>query len=187
MSTLTVFRNFLKDVRVGAVVPTSSFAVKRLCGRINFDEARVIVEYGPGTGVFSGCLLKRMSPDAKLILVEVNPEFCEILRSIDDPRVHVFHDSAENIREILATCGESSADCVISGIPFSILGEGLRDKVLKSTRDALSSRGRLLLYQNSTFMRKHLKRHFEMTSTDFVALNILPVFIFEVQANGSVQ
>ena len=183
MNRLTVFKNFLKDVKVGAVVPTSSFTVKRLCGRINFDEARVIVEYGPGTGVFSDFLLKRMSPDAKLILVDINPEFCKILRRINDPRVHVFHDSAENVGNMLATCGESAADCVISGIPFSILGEGLRDRVLKSTRDVLSPQGRLFVYQNSTFMRRHLKRHFGMITTDFVALNILPMFIFEVRPN----
>ncbi|MCK5557186.1 MAG: hypothetical protein KAJ01_02330, partial [Candidatus Hydrogenedentes bacterium] len=125
MSTLTIFKNLLKDVRVGAVVPTSHVAVKRLCSRIDFDKARVIVEYGPGTGVFSKFILRRMSPESKLILVEINSEFCEILRRINDTRIHVFQDSAEDVGRILKECGENAADHIISGVPFSILSKKL--------------------------------------------------------------
>lgn len=184
MNRLTVFKNFLKDVRVGAVVPTSPPAIKRVCDKIDFGRTRVIVEYGPGTGVFSEPLLKRMSPDARLILVETNPEFCEILRRIDDPRVSVCQDSAENIRKILTACGETETDCVISGIPFTFFDKELRNRILENTRNALSPRGKFLAYQYSTFMKKCLCKYFGEVDTDFVVLNIPPVFIFETQPNG---
>ncbi len=186
MSTLTIFKNFLKDVRVGAVVPTSHVAVKRLCSRIDFDRARVVVEYGPGTGAFSKFILRRMSPESKLILIEINPEFCEILRRIDDPRIHVFQDCAEDIGRILKECGETVADYMISGIPFSILNKKLRDRILENTRDALSPQGKFLVYQYSNFMKKCLQQYFGEVATDFAILNVPPLFIFEVQLNGGV-
>ncbi len=184
MSKLAVFKNFLKDVNVGAVVPTSPPAVKRVCDKVDFDRARVIVEYGPGTGVFSEALLKRMSPDAQLILVETNPEFCEILQRIDDPRVSICPDSAENIREILTAHGENEADCVISGIPFTFFDKALRDSILENTRDALSPWGNFIVYQYSTFMKKCLSEYFGEVDMDFIMLNIPPVFIFEVKTEG---
>lgn len=187
MSTLTIFKNLLKDVRVGAIVPTSSVAVKRVCSRIDFDRARVIVEYGPGTGVFSKFILRRMSPESKLILIEINPEFCRILRRIDDPRIHVFQESAEDIGRILEECGEDSADHMISGIPFSILNKTLRNRILDNTHNALAPQGKFLVYQYSTFIKKCLSEHFGRVDTDFEILNIPPLFIFEVQSNGGVS
>ncbi len=186
MSTLMIFKHFLKDVRVGAVVPTSHVAVKRLCSRIDFDRARVIVEYGPGTGVFTKFILQRMPPESKLILIETNNEFCKILRRIDDPRIHIFHDSAEDVGRILEECGETTADHIISGIPFSILSKSLRGRILENTRNTLSPQGKFLVYQYSIFMKKYLCRHFGRVATDFAMLNIPPLFIFEVQLNGGV-
>lgn len=180
MSKFTVFKNFLKDVRTGAVAPTSPLAVRRLCRRIDFDSAQVIVEYGPGTGAFSEFLLRRMAPESKLILVEINPEFCEILSRIDDPRVRVFQDSAENIGKMLAECREKAADCVISGIPFSLLDRDLRNRILENTRNALSPQGKFLVYQYSTFMKKYLQQHFGRVVTDLAVMNVPPLFIFDV-------
>ncbi len=179
MSKTAFFRNFLKSLTVGAVLPTSSNAVKHLCSKIDFDTARVIVEYGPGTGVFPRFLLEQMPPESKLILVEVNDEFCDMLRQIDDPRVHVVNDTSENVRNILADCGEDAADCIISGIPYSILGDETRERVLAETARALSLNGQFLVYQYSMSMKKHLEDRFERVFCDTVILNIPPLFIFE--------
>lgn len=179
MSKTAFFRNFLRNLKVGAVLPTSSNAVKRLCNKIDFDTTRVIVEYGPGTGVFPRFLLEQMPLESKLILIEVNNEFCDMLRQIDDPRVHVFNDTSENISDILAECGENSADCVISGIPFSILGDETRERVLAETIKVLSPNGQFIVYQYSVSMKKHLTDRFERVFCDTVMLNIPPLFIFE--------
>ncbi len=181
MSKIAFLKSFLQNVEVGAVCPTSSFGVRRLCGKIDFDKARVIVEYGPGTGVFADSFLKRMPADSKLILIETNPGFCEMLGRINDPRVHVFQDNAENIRRILAECGEDRADYVVSGIPFSLLSKKAKKNILENTRGALSGRGKFLVYQYSTFVRSYLSRYFGRVVVDFVPLNIPPLFIFEVQ------
>ena len=46
--------HFLKERKmVGAMAPSSKFLAKKMLARIAFDQAKVIVELGPGTGVFT--------------------------------------------------------------------------------------------------------------------------------------
>ncbi|MFC1671819.1 class I SAM-dependent methyltransferase [Planctomycetota bacterium] len=179
MSKTTVIKSLVKDIKVGAVLPTSSFSVKKLCRRIKPDHARVVIEFGPGTGPFTEYLLDRMPPNSKLILIETNPHFIDMLRRIDDERVHVFHDSAENVKSILADCGEHEADYVISGIPFSLIKEPARSRLLRDTRNLLSDHGRFIIYQHSGKMKKLLTRHFENVETELAVFNIPPLFIME--------
>jgi len=179
VSTVKFLKNFLKDAKVGAVAPTSSYTIKRLCDRIDIEHARVIVEYGPGTGVFAELLLRRMPAESKLIMIETNPEFCRILKRFKDPRAYVFNDSAENVWDVLSQCDEDSADCIISGIPFTLFGARLRKSILENTRGVLTGSGRFFVYQYSTFMKKHLRDHFGQVTVDVGLLNIPPMFIFE--------
>ena len=68
-------KTFLKDRQVGAMSPSSRFLANKMLENINFDEAKVIVELGPGTGVFTHVLLEKMRPDATLLVFELNTEF----------------------------------------------------------------------------------------------------------------
>jgi phospholipid N-methyltransferase len=179
MSRSAVFKNLLKDIRVASVLPTSSFGVKKLCRRVDPDRARVVVEYGPGTGPFTEHLLEKMPPDSKLVLIETNLEFYKTLKRIEDQRVHVFNDSAENVRNLLRDCGEERADYVISGIPFTLIKEPAKSRIIEDTRAILGENGRFLLYQHSGHMKKYLARHFRNVDTGRVILNIPPLFIFE--------
>lgn len=188
MNNIAFLKNFMKDVEVGAVCPTSPFAVRQLCRKIDFDKACVIVEYGPGTGVFADSFLKKMTAESKLILIETNSEFCKILKCIKDPRLRVFQDSAENISNILNECGEDSADYIVSGIPLSLISKKVKQNIIANTRGALSGNGKFLVYQYSTFARKYLSRYFKRVIVDFVPFNIPPIFIFEVHNhNGGVS
>ena len=48
------------------------------CSRkIDFDDARVIAEYGPGEGVHTREIVRRMRPDAELLVFEARPRFLE--------------------------------------------------------------------------------------------------------------
>jgi phospholipid N-methyltransferase len=47
---------------------------------IEFDRASCILEYGPGTGVFTEMLLANIQPGTDLILIENNARFCQLLR-----------------------------------------------------------------------------------------------------------
>ncbi len=178
MNRFEYFIHFLKDKNVASVTPTSSFGIRRVCRKIDFSKRNVIVEYGPGTGAFTRYLLKNMSPDSKLILIETNRHFVSILKTIADPRLYVFNDSAENIKSILKECGEQSADYILSGIPFSLLSEEVKTQILRNTRDVLSEEGTFLVYQCLNHISKYLKQYFNYVNFEIELRNLPPLFIF---------
>ena len=162
IDTLTYMRNFIRDKNVASITPTSPFGVKRVCGKINFDCGDLIVEYGPGTGVFTNYLLKNMKSDSTADSDRAQQEFRQILkRTIQDPRVVIFNDSAENVLETLRSCQESEADYIVSGIPFLLLNCQLKEKILYNTRRALRKGGKFLVYQTCFQADHHLKVHLE--------------------------
>jgi len=182
--TLAYMRNFIRDKNVASITPTSPFGVKRVCRNINFDCGDLIVEYGPGTGVFTNYLLKNMKSGSRLILIERNKNFDSILkRTIQDPRVVIFNDSAENVLETLRSCQESQADYIVSGIPFLLLNCLLKEKILYNTHRALKKGGKFLVYQTcfqaDHHLKVHLERFFPSVHTKFEVRNIPPLRIYE--------
>lgn len=181
MSTLSYIKNFIKDRDVAAITPSSSFLVKRVCRWIDFEEPSVIVEYGPGTGVFSKHIVSQMTSDSKLILIEGNEAFVEKLREQfrHDDRVEVYHDRAENVEQVLEASGETAADYVISGIPFSFLDDDVKHSLLQRTRKILTDDGQFLVYQNYNHMEKPLRRHFGHVHKEYEILNLPPMFAYQ--------
>ena len=66
--------------KVGAVAPSSRYLAEKMIEKINFNTAKCIVEYGPGTGVFTEKILARVKEDTHVILIEVNKSFYEDLQ-----------------------------------------------------------------------------------------------------------
>jgi phospholipid N-methyltransferase len=179
--------NFFKHPKMlGSLIPSSRYLTGRLLRRIDWKRARVIVEYGPGVGTFTGEVLQRMHPEAKLVVIETNEDFVGFLReSLPDPRLHVVHGSAEDVGAILARLGCGLADSVISGIPFSTMPDGLRERILRSTRAALRPDGQFLVYQFSAKVWPDLQRVFRHVHRDFEPLNVLPAQVFYCARNGT--
>jgi len=181
MSTLTYLKTLVRDRNVASITPSSSYTVKKTTQSIDFTKDNVIVEFGPGTGVFSEYLLKHMSPHSRLIMIELNPGFAEILHGITDERVSVYNDSAEAIEDILANEGLSEADYILSGIPFSFLDADIKHSILSKSASFLSEDGAFLAYQTSSHLKKHLEQHFANVKVSYEWRNIPPMCIYEAR------
>lgn len=181
MGTFTYLKTLIKDRNVASITPSSSFTIKKATRNINFSKDVVIVEYGPGTGVFSEFLLKKMTPGSRLVMVELNKEFCDVLHGIEDERVSVYNESAENIHEILGNEGLAEVDYFLSGIPFSFLPEMVKDTILSRSASFLQPEGYFLAYQTSKHLKKALKRHFKHVKTEFELRNLPPMCIYEAK------
>jgi phospholipid N-methyltransferase len=173
-------RNFFKyPSMLGSVVPSSRFLVKDLMGQIDWDRARVVVEFGPGVGTITREVLKRMRPDAVLLVIELNEDFVEYLGgTIRDPRLRVVHGSAAHVRRILSEYGLAPADYIISSLPYSLLPETLRQEIVAESRHALKAKGSLLVFQYNRTLLPYLKSSFSSVKLNFQLLNILPALIF---------
>ena len=173
-------RNFIKHPRMlGSVIPSSRFLVNEMLGQVDWDKARVIVEYGPGVGTFTNEILKRLHPDGILVAIEMNTDFVSFLqRTNNDPRMHVIHGSAADVGSILQRLGRGKADYIISGIPLSTVPPALRDGIVRATRDALTPAGAFLVYQFSGRALPNLKRTFGRVKEGFAPLNIPPARLY---------
>jgi phospholipid N-methyltransferase len=164
---------------LGSVIPSSRFLVRKALDQIDWSRARLVVEYGPGMGTFTGEILKRMGPDGRLLVFETHPDFVRHLeQSIHDPRLEVIHDSAEEVAAALGARGGGPADYVISGIPFSLMPDGVRDSILRNTRSVLDPTGAFLVYQFSPSIRAHLQGVFSEVDWGFEPRNFLPAMVF---------
>jgi len=180
-SELLLFaRNFVKYPNmVGWMLPSSPFVVDAVLKQVDWDRARVIVEYGPGVGTFTTKVLKQMRPDGTLIALEINSDFCRFLSdSVHDPRLHLVQESATEVQGVLTRLGFNHADCVISGIPFKTIPHGLRDTIVRNTHSALKPDGSFLVYQLSSVVLPYLEQVFTKVSRDSSLLSFLPAQMF---------
>jgi phospholipid N-methyltransferase len=180
-------RNFFRHPRMlGSIVPSSRFLIKELLQPIDWNQARVIVEYGPGVGVITAEILRRMRSDAILIVIEMNPDFVTHLRAaLPDDRLKVVEGSAEAVCEILERFGYGKANYIISGIPFSTISAEVRERILRNTSEALAPGGAFLVFQFSTRVLEDLQRVFHYVRRKFEPLNVLPAHLFFCQLGAA--
>lgn len=187
--TLVFAQNFLKHPRmIGSIIPSSRFLVDRILQQVNWTRTRVVVEYGPGIGNITQEILKRLRKDATLVAIEMNESFVRLLREENrDFRLKVVHGSAADVRTILQMLGLTGADYIISGIPFTMLPEDMRVRVMRESRAALSPGGALLIYQFTRAVLPYLRREFEYVRTDFEPLNVLPAQLFTCEKPAEIR
>ncbi len=173
-------RNFLRHPNmVGWMLPSSPFLVDEVLRQVDWNRARVIVEYGPGIGTFTVEVLARMHRGATLIALETNADFFQFLnQSLRDPRLRLVHESATEVDAVLERLGYAQADCVISGIPFKTLPHTLRDTIVRKTHSVLRPKGSFLVYQLSSVVLPYLEKVFGKVSRDIELLNIVPARLF---------
>jgi len=173
-------RNFLRfPAMLGSVIPSSRFLVNDVLSKVDWEKARVVVEFGPGVGTMTQEILRRMRPDATLVAIELNHEFVDFLQEqIQDPRLHVVHTSAGKVRAVLEDLSLEHADYIISGIPYTTMPDSVRREILQESRQALDPEGALLIYQFTRTVLPYLESSFGSVRQGFQPLNIFPARIF---------
>jgi len=174
------FEGFLQHpVMVGSIIPSSRFTIEKMLDRVDWDECRLFVEYGPGVGTFCGPILDRLRRDGALIVIDTNPLYIDYLRrTISDSRFTAVLGSAADVREIINAHGHAEADFVLSGLPFSTLPDGIGPAIAKATQAVLRPGGAFLVYQFSAKARDFMARHFRHIDTGFEARNIPPCRLY---------
>jgi phospholipid N-methyltransferase len=136
------FHEFLRTPKVtGAVAPSSAALARRMVERVDFQAAKVVVEYGAGTGVFTHEVVSRLRPDATFLVFELNRELAGVVQR-RFPRARVYQDSAARVAHYLALNGRDHVDVVISGLPWAAFPGHLQDQILEPTVRLLRPGGR---------------------------------------------
>lgn len=106
-------REWLSDpLRVASVAPSGRALAAMMTREID-ARTGIVIELGPGTGVFTDALLARGVPEDQLVLVEMSSNFAGLLR-YRMPRARVLEMDATKLGRISLP---HLAGAVVSGLP----------------------------------------------------------------------
>jgi len=180
---LRFLRAFVANPRqVGAILPTSRWAVRDMLDLADVPGADLVVELGAGTGVSTGDVLERMHRSARLVAVEIDPRLARLLQErYTDPRLEVVCGSAEHVEEHL---GGVSADVVVCALPFTSLDPVTRRRVLDVLPRVLAPSGVAVVIQYSPLILPELRRLFPVVRQRLSPRNVPPAFLFACSSGG---
>ena len=171
-----------KFVRHGTSIasfsPSQRFLARKIISGIDYDKAKCIVELGAGTGPVTAQLLARAKPHTKVIVVELDPDFCVRLRQ-KFPNADIVEGDAAKLEQLLAARGIAAVDHVVSGLPLPSFPAPLRDAILASSAKALTPDGTFRQLTNMPYIYwKLYKRYFDEVKFKFVPLNMPPAGVY---------
>lgn len=101
----------------GAVTPSGRMLARTMASYVDPRTDGPVVELGPGTGPVTEALIRRGVEQERLVLVEFNPRFCQLLRQ-RFPRATVVCGDAYSIRETIGGLIEVPCAATISSLPL---------------------------------------------------------------------
>ena len=191
MSVVTFVRNAISDYKsTASLVPSSRYLarvmVRPLCGK----APRVVVEFGPGTGVMTRELLRLMPDDGTLLAFEVSPRFVTYLcETVPDPRLQIVQASATTAAMELSHRGIEQVDGIVSSLGISFMDMESVDALFRPLLPHLGKKGTIPQFQYVTAawgsmagvfsisMRAVMKRYFCCVQSTSVWLNLPPAFV----------
>ncbi|MGH9789682.1 MAG: class I SAM-dependent methyltransferase [Candidatus Acidiferrales bacterium] len=176
----------MKPAIVGAVMPSSGALAREMVSWLELDRARAVLEFGPGTGAFTKAILPRISKDCRLILIELNRDFVEVLHR-RFPGVKVYNESVANARSICDREGIGMVDCIVSGLPWASFPPALQKSCLAAVAGVLRPGGQFVTFAyrgvdmlpRARRFRDNLETCFrEVTTSRTVAWNLPPACVY---------
>jgi phospholipid N-methyltransferase len=141
-----------------------------------------VIELGPGTGVFTGALLRRGVLAAQVALIEASESFAAAL-ALRFPLVAVIHDDAARIRHV-TPFGPGVADLVICGLPLLPMPPAKVLRIVAGSMTVLRPKGELRLFTYGHRCPIPAAMLFRLglvaQRRAFVALNMPPASVYAV-------
>jgi phospholipid N-methyltransferase len=159
---------------------------------LDLARADAVVEFGPGSGVFTRQILPRLGSRTRFFAIERNAAMAALVRD-QFPGVTVLEENAANVDRLCAQQGIGDADgrggvdCILSGLPWPSFSDGLRTDILGAAHRALKPGGMLVTFgyhvgltmRGAWHFRREVRRIFSsMTISPVVWRNIPPAFIY---------
>ncbi len=162
---------------------------------VDIASLRTIVEFGPGTGVFTRAVLEALrasgNDQVRFVALELNPRMASELQAefaplagARGPRVEILNENALNVDRVL---DGTHADFILSGLGWPSIPAAIRDAILEKTATALTPGREFrtfgyhigLTLPGAWGFRKTVRRLFKsVTISPVVWRNIPPAFVY---------
>lgn len=146
MSHPHFFRAFLRNSgHVGAIAPSSEVLAGLMVDWIEWDEIGSVVEFGPGTGVFTEAIAERMRPGTKAFAIERDPELAAISRK-RCPGIPVREGCVSDVKAFCEDSGIDRVDAIICGLPWAAFSPEMQDRYLEAMFEVLPPGGKFATF-----------------------------------------
>jgi phospholipid N-methyltransferase len=183
--SLRFVREFLKSPgMVGAVWPSSPALAAMMIRAARVRSADFVLEIGPGSGAFTGPILKNLRPDARFLAVEKCPVLAKTV-SEKFPDARIVAGCATDLTGHLKDHG--NPDSIVSGLPWAAFDEPLQNSLLREITSTIAADGIFATFayfgphrlKAGRAFRKKLDCHFgEVGKTPVVLANLPPAFVY---------
>jgi len=180
MSGFSFIKQYMSKPRtVGAIWPSSKYLAKKMVADIDFENAKYIVEYGPGTGVFTDAIIQSRSPDTLVLLIENNQEFYHQLMEKYKHKSNLYIEcgSAADIEIYLKKYSIPYVDNIVSGLPFASLPHEVSTEILTNTMKHLSPNGKFITFQYTLIKKGVIQNYFNEIKVKREIRNIPPAYV----------
>jgi phosphatidylethanolamine/phosphatidyl-N-methylethanolamine N-methyltransferase len=123
-----------KPLITGAVSPSGKALAKMMAAPIDPETPGQIIEIGPGTGPVTEALIKRGVDESRLVLLEFNPGFVDLLRQ-RFPRATVLQGDAYDVIGLTAGVLTGLVAGIVSSLPLLTKPVPRRAKLLNDCLD----------------------------------------------------
>ncbi len=144
----SLFCRFLRHPwQVGAICASSEVLGRKITENAGIESAPLVVELGPGTGVFTREVLKKRQglKNGRFLVLELDGKLCGDLRK-KFPGLELYHENALRLPALLKERNLAPADVIIAGLPWAIFPENLQLELLESIRESLAPGGYFLTF-----------------------------------------
>ncbi len=143
----------------------------------------VVVELGPGTGVFTHAILEKLGVGGRLIAFEIHRPFTDFLRkNINDHRLTVVENYAQSAPEELLRLGIRDVMYVISGLPILTAKKTDRDALFNAVYQVLSADGVYVQLQYLPLSLFYVRKKFSnVRVASYELRNFPPAFVYEAR------
>ncbi len=171
-------REFVRNPRrTGSIAASSGAVVDMVLRSLDLDHAHSVAELGAGTGAVTRGLVRRLPEAARLLAVEVNPNFAEELhRRFASPRVMVANRSAVDLPRLAREHRMPPFDIVVCALPWTLMSAHDRNATLDGIIETLAPGGQFVTLTcfHQTFLASG-RRLREQLSERFKQVRSLPV------------
>jgi phosphatidylethanolamine/phosphatidyl-N-methylethanolamine N-methyltransferase len=185
--SITFLKNFVRHpTQVGAIAPSSPGLVRAMVEWFDWEKSRNVVEFGPGTGVFTEAVAERLGCDARFFAIEQSAELAAKTRD-RCPGVTVIEDSVCNVVELCRRESIERVDAIVCGLPWASFPDDLQAEIMDAMLEVLVPGGQfatfaywqgVILPTGRRFSRR-LRQHFSSVERSHtVWRNLPPAFVY---------
>lgn len=164
-------------VEVSTIFPSSKHLARHMVSLMDLEKPVDILELGPADGAITDPLVEQMHPESRLVTVESNKRFCDILKDKykgqqKSDAIEIVEGRAEDMAEIREERGIDGFDYVVSGLPLASFSNDLSEDIVQKTYDNLRDSGAFIQFQYSLKSQETISEIFDSLETSKVWKNL---------------